>query len=149
MMAERALELERQRRAALANMRQELLAPVTALVGYGEMLIEKARGLELEHIGSDLRRILISAQELFELVDRLLGIDRMAERQSGVDLDELQAKLRHDLRNPLNAIKGYAELLLEELDEVDAAATRPDLEALLCEADSLLARIDVIIDFEQ
>jgi adenylate cyclase len=146
-MAERALELERQRRAALANMRQELLAPVTALVGYGEMLIEKARSLELEHIGSDLRRILISAQELFELVDRLLGIDRMAERQSGVDLDELQAKLRHDLRNPLNAIKGYAELLLEELDEVDAAATRPDLEALLCEADSLLARIDVIIDF--
>jgi adenylate cyclase len=146
-MAERALELERQRRAALANMRQELLAPVTALVGYGEMLIEKARSLELEHIGSDLRRILISAQELFELVDRLLGIDRMAERQSGVDLDELQAKLRHDLRNPLNAIKGYAELLLEELDEVDAAATRPDLEALLCEADSLLSRIDVIIDF--
>jgi adenylate cyclase len=147
MMTERALEWERQRRAALANMRQELLAPVTALVGYGEMLIEKARGLELEHIGSDLRRILISAQELLALVDRLLGIDRMAERQSGVDLGELQAKLRHDLRNPLNAIKGYAELLLEELDEVGAAATRPDLEALLREADSLLSRIDVIIDF--
>ena len=146
-MTGRALEWERQRRAGLANMRQELLAPVTALVGYGEMLIEKARGLELEDIGPDLRRILISAQDLLELVDRLLGVDGMAERQSDADLGELQAKLRHDLRNPLNAIKGYAELLLEELDEVGAAATRSDLEALLCEADSLLSRIDVIIDF--
>ena len=128
-------------------MRQELLAPVTALVGYGEMLLEKARALELEDLGPDLQRILSSAQELLELMDRQLDVTGVAGSQSGADLGELQAKLRHDLRNPLNAIKGYAELLLEELDEVGAAATRPDLEALLCEADSLLSRIDVIIDF--
>ena len=128
-------------------MRQELLAPVTALVGYGEMLLEKARALELRDIGQDLQRILSSAQELLELMDRQLDVTGVAGSQSGADLGELQAKLRHDLRNPLNAIKGYAELLLEELDEVGAAATRPDLEALLCEADSLLSRIDVIIDF--
>jgi class 3 adenylate cyclase len=146
-MTERALEPERQRLAGLANMRQELLAPVTALVGYSEMLIEKARGLKLEDIGPDLQRILSSARELLQLTDRLLDVSGVAGRQSGADLGELQAKLRHDLRNPLNAIKGYAELLLEELDEVDAAATRPDLEALLSEADSLLSRIDVIIDF--
>jgi class 3 adenylate cyclase/CheY-like chemotaxis protein len=146
-MTEHALDRERQRRAGLANMRQELLAPVTALVGYGEILVEKARDLALQAIGPDLRCILLSAQDLLELVDRLLGADAMAEPQSGADLGELQAKLRHDLRNPLNAIKGYAELLLEELDEVDAAVTRPDLEALLCEADRLLSRIDVIIDF--
>jgi adenylate cyclase len=146
-MAERALEQERQHRARLANMRHELLAPVTALVGYGEMLIEKARGLEREDIGPDLQRILSSAQELLELMDRLLDVTGVGGIQSGADLGELQATLRHDLRNPLNAIKGYAELLLEELDEAGAAATRPDLEALLCEADSLLSRIDVIIDF--
>jgi adenylate cyclase len=146
-MTERALEQERQRRAQLANMRHELLAPVTALVGYSELLIEKARGLELEDIGPDLQRILISAQGLLELIDRLLGVDGGAGHPSGVDFSKLQAKLRHDLRNPLNAIKGYAELLLEELDEVGAAATRPDLEALLSEADNLLSRVDVIIDF--
>jgi adenylate cyclase len=146
-MTERASRRERQRRARLANMRQELLAPVTALVGYGEMLLEKARALELEGIGPDLQRILSSAQELLELVDRQLDVTGVAGVQSGADLGELQAKLRHDLRNPLNAIKGYAELLLEELDEDGAAATRPDLEALLCEAAGLLSRIDVIIDF--
>jgi adenylate cyclase len=146
-MTEGALEQERQRRARLANMRHELLAPVTALVGYSELLIEKARGLELEDIGGDLQRILISAQELLELIDGLLGVDGAAGHPSGVDFSELQAKLRHDVRNPLNAIKGYAELLLEELDEVGATSTRPDMEALLSEADSLLSRVDVIINF--
>ena len=146
-MPERSLERQRQRRAVLANMRQELLAPVTALVGYGEMLIEKTRGRGLADIGPDLQRILSSARELLELTDRLLDVSGAAGRRSGVDLDDLQAQLRHDLRNPLNAIKGYAELLLEELDEVDAALTRPDLEALLCEAETLLSRIDVIVDF--
>jgi adenylate cyclase len=146
-MPERSLERQRLRRAVLANMRQELLAPVTALVGYGEMLIEKTRGRGLEDIGADLQRIVSSARELLELTDRLLDGSGAAGRRSGVDLDELQVQLRHDLRNPLNAIKGYAELLLEELDEVDAALTRPELEALLCEADTLLSRIDVIVDF--
>jgi adenylate cyclase len=94
--------------------------------GYGEMLIEKARGLELEDIDPDLQRIPSAAQELLELMDRLLDVTGVAGSQHGADLGELQAKLRHDLRNPLNAIKGYAELLLEELDEGGAAATRPD-----------------------
>lgn len=145
-MTEHASEQERQRRARLANMRQELLAPVTALVGYGEMLMDKARGQGLEQVGVDLQRILSSARELLQLTDRLLDVSGTSGRQAGADVGELQAQLRHDLRNPLNAIKGYAELLLEELDEVGVAA-RPDLEALLSEADSLLSRIDVIVDF--
>ena len=53
-MTERALELERQRRARLANMRQELLAPVMALVGYGEMLTEEAGASSLHDLGPDL-----------------------------------------------------------------------------------------------
>ena len=54
------------------------------------MLIEKARGLELEDIGPDLRRILISAKELLELVDRLLGVDGAAGRRSRRGLSELK-----------------------------------------------------------
>jgi CheY-like chemotaxis protein len=140
-------DFERERRARLANMRQELLAPVTALVGYGEMLVEEARRLELAPVLPDLERILTSARDLLELVHRLLDVGGIAGHQSGADLAELQAKLRHDLRNPLNAIKGYAELLLEDVDELDAQATRPDLEQLLSEAESLRSRIDGIVDF--
>jgi adenylate cyclase len=75
-MAERALEQERQRRARLANMRHELLAPVTALVGYGEMLIEKATRPRARRYRPGLQRILNSAQELLALMDRLLDVTR-------------------------------------------------------------------------
>ena len=128
-------------------MRHELLAPVTALVGYGEMLVEEARRLELAPVLTDLEKILTSARDLLELVHRLLDVGSIAGRQSGADLAELQAKLRHDLRDPLNAIKGYAELLLEDVDDLDAQATRRDLEQLLSEAESLRSRIDGIVDF--
>jgi hypothetical protein len=38
---------------------------------------------------------------------------------------------------------------LEELDELGAVALRADLEALLSASESLLARIDVIVDFSR
>ena len=140
---------DRARRARVANMRQELLAPVTALVGYGELLTEEAERLELVDLAPDLERIMTAAQELLGLVNRLLDEAAVPAQGLRADLAAIQAKTRHDLRNPLNAIKGYAELLLEELDELGGAPIRPDLEALLGECESLLARIDVIVDFSR
>ena len=140
---------DRARRARLANMRQELLAPVTALVGYGELLTDEAGRLELVDLAPDLERILTAAQELLELVNRLLDEAAAPAQASHADLAAIQTTMRHDLRNPLNAIKGYAELLLEELDELGGVAIRADLEALLGESESLLARIDVIVDFSR
>jgi adenylate cyclase len=139
----------RERRARLANMRQELLAPVTALVGYGELLSEEAERLELVDLAPDVRRILTAAQDLLGLVNRLLDEAAAPAQASRAVLGAIQVKMRHDLRNPLNAIKGYAELLLEELDEGGGVGIRADLEALLGESESLLARIDVIVDFSR
>jgi adenylate cyclase len=149
MMTERALDWERQRRARLANMRQELLAPVTALVGYGELLTEEAERLELVDLAPDLERILTAAQDLLEQVNRLLDEGAAPAQASHAELEAIQSKIRHDLRNPLNGIKGYAELLLEELDEFGGPTIRADLEALLGASESLLARIDVIVDFSR
>jgi adenylate cyclase len=130
-------------------MRQELLAPVMALVGYGEFLTEEAERLELVDLAPDLERILTAAQELLGLVNRLLDEAVAPAQAAHADLAAIQTTMRHDLRNPLNAIKGYAELLLEELDELGGVAIRADLEALLGESQSLLARIDVIVDFSR
>ena len=136
-MTEPAAGADRARRAHLANMRQELLAPVTALVGYGELLTEEAERLELVDLAPDLERDLQSRrQDLLELVNCSTWTAGPAQA-SGADLAAIQAKMRHDLRNPLNAIKGYAELLLEELDELGGAAIRPDLEAFLGESEGL------------
>jgi len=67
-----AVIADRKRRARLANMRQELLAPVTALVGYGELLCEEADRLAIDELAADLERILTAARDLLELVNGLL-----------------------------------------------------------------------------
>src|SRR5690606_20727118 len=48
---------------------------------------------------------------------------------------------------PLNAIMGYAELLLEECDGRAADLLRADLERLLSEASRLLGDVDRIVTF--
>ncbi len=65
-------EAQRARRARLANLSQELLAPVSAILGYGEMLHEDAASNGPEEIVPDLERIVTAARNLHTMVDRLL-----------------------------------------------------------------------------
>ena len=56
--------------------------------------------------------------------------------------------MRHDLRTPINAIKGYGEMLREDAAGVDdAQALVSDLNRLLEEASRLLERIDGLVSF--
>jgi adenylate cyclase len=56
------------------------------------------------------------------------------------------ARLRHEFRTPLNAIKGYGELLVEELDETGSGTLLTDLGKVLDLADRLLGEIDRIVE---
>jgi class 3 adenylate cyclase len=138
---------ERFRRTRLANIRQELLAPVSAIMGYADLLLEDARRQNLAEVVPDLERIATSGRELLELIDRFLDVDALARRRTEDDFTDMQSRLRHDLRNPLNAIKGYSELLLEDLEDIGGEPLQSDLEVLLAEAQRLLSQIDVIVDF--
>ena len=51
------------------------------------------------------------------------------------------ANLRHELRNPLNAVIGYSEMLLEDTGTADAALAQR-LGGLITQARALLPRID-------
>jgi adenylate cyclase len=139
-----ASEDERRHRARLANMHQELLAPASAIVGYTEMLRDEAVRLDLRGAIPDLERILTAARALYQLVDRLLSIGGRPGQGADASLMIARAELRHEVRTPVNAIKGYTELLLEVIDDVDGGALRPDLERLLAEVASLLAKSDSI-----
>ncbi len=140
---------ERQRRARLANIRQELLAPVNAIAGYAAILKEEALRLDRQEMAQDVERIVVAAEALGDLVERLLDIGRAAPSPSGEGAADLQEQLRHDLRNPLNAIKGYGEMLLEDIEDLGGAPLRPDLERLLSEAAQLLASLDGIVNFSR
>jgi class 3 adenylate cyclase len=140
-------EAARIRRIRLAHMRQELLAPVAAILGYGEMLDEAARDGGLDDVLPDLERILTAARGLHDMVDRLLDPEAAEGLFEGKGTDEVQKILRHDLRTPLNAIKGYGEMLLEDLEDMGASGLEADFGALISEADRLLAQLDGVVDF--
>lgn len=95
--------------------------------------------------GRDVTSQVLAEQRLKALA---AGLEkRVAQRtaellQANSDLDSFSFSVSHDLRQPLNAIAGFAELLREQgdgnlraisLDEIDANVTRMDqmIEALL------------------
>jgi len=129
---------ERGQRARLADLRQELLAPADAIVGYAEILSEDAGRLELREALPDIDRLSAAAVDLQRLVRAVL-----APEGPVLAADRLRSALPH----PLNGICGYGEMLLEDIDACGGAVLREDIERLLTESAEFLARIDAIVDF--
>src|SRR5262245_4119275 len=132
-------------RALVAYVRQELSAPAIALMGYAEILADEAVQAGRAQSMDDLQRILDASRTLHRLIVSLL--DPAAVRHAAGDTDPAQYRrtLRHDLRTPINAIKGYAEMLREDAADEDALVA--DLDKLLAEAKLLLERIDGLVAF--
>jgi class 3 adenylate cyclase len=133
-------------RASLAVTWQDLVTPARAILGYQEIIVEEGERLGLHDLLPYLRCVLLAAGTLSDLIDHI--IENKGEAQPGaVDPGRVQAKLRHDLRTPLNTIIGYSEMVLEDLDSSSSAEVlRPDLEKLLVEARYLLDSINAIVD---
>jgi serine phosphatase RsbU (regulator of sigma subunit) len=137
----------RTERALVAYVRQELSAPATAIMGYAEMLMDDAVQAGSAQRTDDLKRILDASRALQQLI---LGVlDPAAGRpvEHSADLAEFRRTLRHDLRTPINAIKGYGEMLREDAADEGADAFVADLDKLLGEATLLLDRIDGLVTF--
>jgi adenylate cyclase len=120
---EEAPKPERVRQASLAFVRHELRTPINAIIGYSEMLLEDARDGGDGVVIKDLERIVECAREINTLVDSILDPERSAD-----DYDE---QIRAHLRDPLSAIVGYTEMLLEN------AQDKRDLERILTAANRL------------
>ena len=148
-MATFTADAARARHAALANMRQELHAPVEALAGYAQILHEEASREGVDDMLADIDRIRTAADDLSRLVERLLDEETARELFEKEDLISTEKSLRHDLRTPINAIKGYSEMLLEDLEDMGAERIRPDLDRLLAESDRLLSQLGTIVSFSQ
>jgi class 3 adenylate cyclase len=126
----------------LAYVRQEFEAPVSAILGYAEILIEDAEQQGQHASLGDLRRLQQSAVKLKELVSGLL--DPCLVNRDFVDF---RRRLRHDLRTPITAIKGLGEMLCEDAQAEGNTAQLRDLEKLLETTARLLAQIDALVDF--
>jgi signal transduction histidine kinase len=139
----------RAERALVAYVRQELSAPAFAIMGYAEILMDDAVQAGRQQLVGDLQRILDASRNLHRLIISLLDPATIRQTGAGVDLSESRRTLRHDLRTPINAIKGYGEMLREDAADEGADALVADLDKLLGEATLLLDRIDGLVTFSE
>jgi len=128
---------ERVKRAALTHVRHELKTPINAILGYSEMLLEDLEDGE-DELEKDLERIRTAGRNLLTLVDEILNPNRIAEEGSSAELEDYGAKIRVDLRNPINAVIGYAELLIENSKEMGRDYMVADLDRIQAAARRLL-----------
>jgi adenylate cyclase len=133
--------------ALLAHVRQDFSAPAAAIVGYAEILIEDAPRHGLERFADDLGKMYQAGLDLQRLVQDLLDPGGVTRQSGDSGYDEFKSKLRHDLRTPLTALKGYGEMLLEDTQAASADSLVDDLQKILNAAKRLLARVDSLVEF--
>lgn len=122
---------ERVRKASLANLRQELLTPIDAIAGYADMLLDDARSAGLSEAAGILEKMSRAGGDLRGMAASFLDPEGMLANGSD-DPEAISAHIRHELRNPVNALIGYGELLKEDgCVEGDLTRLEADIDRLL------------------
>ncbi|MGA2311916.1 MAG: response regulator [Xanthobacteraceae bacterium] len=116
-------------------------------MGYAEILMDDAVQANRGQLIDDLQRILDASRTLHRLILSLLDPATIHHADGDADMAEYRRTLRHDLRTPINAIKGYGEMLREDAADGGAETWVADLDKLLGEATLLLDRIDGLVTF--
>jgi class 3 adenylate cyclase len=125
-----------------ANLKQELLAPVTALIELAETLRKDAQDRAPAEFQADLAKIHAAGTRLLGLVNELLDPARTDDSDAG-----RMKHLRHELRTPLNHIIGFTELWLEDADDDRLGAFLTDLREVHALGKQVLARLDDLVSF--
>jgi len=135
---------QRLNRALAAYLRQEVQAPAMAIADFLDILVEDARRLDAEDMLGDLDRMQSAAAKLNAFVSAVVT-NSSSDRKLGENDSEFNRRIRHDLRTPLNAVIGYSEMLVEDMEDQDDAPLRDDLIKLKQAADQLLGQIDAMV----
>ncbi len=141
-----ATDKDRLAKALASFVRAEFVAPVHAVAGFCDLLIEDARRDGLERILEDLGTMKTASATLETLVDKLLDDKDAGLSLAGGAVEDVSAELRHELRTPITALLGYGELLSEEAREEGRLALVSTLDGLLDAARRLLGQIDALVD---
>jgi signal transduction histidine kinase/PAS domain-containing protein len=76
----------------LANMSHELRTPLNVIIGYSELLQEEAEDMELEKFIPDLKKIVIAAKHLLQLINDVLDISKIEAGKIQLEVQEFSIK---------------------------------------------------------
>jgi class 3 adenylate cyclase len=140
---------ERLSQARREYIRERIEAPVLALEGYAELMAEHFASLAdadlAASLATDRDRIDLAIESLKALVAEEL---ERAGQEFADEPDEDRAaalkRIRHDMRNALGAVSGYAEIIAETLEDEECLeeSVAVCLERLGRESSNLLQTVD-------
>jgi signal transduction histidine kinase len=125
----------------VVRVRREIGVPAAAMAALAETLFEESRRRGLDAFADSLERIRNASVNFDALLRDMLDGPGALEGEGSV---AFRGRLRHDLGTPLNAVKGYGEIVVEDAAESGETALVADMGKLLAVADELLARIDEV-----
>jgi len=124
----------------LVDMGHDLLTPTSTIIAYIEMLLEYAdEHLKYPDFISDMNKMLTAGEQLSALITQLFS--KKDYRSGEIDFEAFTSTVRHDLRNPINAIIGYGEMLLEDIEAEIHPEACVNLQKILTSAQRLLILI--------
>jgi class 3 adenylate cyclase len=104
------------------------------------MLLEYAENeATCEDFIPDLNKMLTAGEQLSTLITQLFSKNDSSHGE--IDFESLTSTIRHNLRTPINAIIGYGEMILEDVDDDDHLQASVDLQKILTTARRLLTLI--------
>jgi adenylate cyclase len=135
-------EPDRARDALLAHLRHELRTPVNAILGYSEMLLEDETPGRAR---PDLKKIQSAGRSLLALINEILDPARLGAAASAGDLEVAGARIRQDLRTPVNTILGHTQMLIDGAEASGHGDSLDDVKRIHGAGLKMLAVIDDIV----
>jgi response regulator RpfG family c-di-GMP phosphodiesterase len=114
---------------------------IMGIIGYSEMLIENAESKEFEEYLVDLKKVLMSGRELLNLVNDMFNPSKI-NIQTSSDVHDFTVKLQNETLTPLSVIKGYTEILLDEMEQKQEISMIPDLKMILVATERFLSSVN-------
>ncbi len=124
----------------LVDMGYDLLTPTHSLIAHLEMLLEYANDACQEDLIPDINKMLRAGEQLSVLLTQLFSKKNCP--QTEFEFETLTSTINHNLRNRINVIIGYDEMLLEDIEKETQPEVSIVLEKILTSARRLLTLID-------
>ena len=136
---------KRTKEAYLGKARHNLKNPINAILGYSEMLIEDCEDEGIDNPLEDLTKLYNAGQEVLSVIEKIF--DERALENPENTIITLAKETEILIREPLNTIIGYSELLLEENESIEIENFKSDINRISESGRLLEAELDSIIKF--